>query len=344
MANRLKYKLMILVFIPGIMLVLTTCDYVVMWPTIAITSVPSGISQERATLNGQVVIDNNTKAGFEWGTTTDYGTSVDRVNYSSGGDRYTNVNCLIISLSPVTTYHYRIKIESSEGIIYGNDVTFTTPDNKIVFNPDVNYGSVNDIDGNTYKTIQIGTQTWMAENLRTTRYNNGRSIVLAVDNRQWWLSDSAAYCWVNNEGDKFKETYGAIYNWRAVNSYKLCPAGWHVPDDAEWTTFTTYLGGQTDIGFKIKETGGTHWLNQSSNTTNETGFTALPAGYRNFEGSFKPGSNYGYWRGAEAFWWSSSTAYPGGAYYRVFYSGSNTLLKEGWRIEQGLSVRCLKDN
>lgn len=183
----------------------------------------------------------------------------------------------------------------------------------------------------------------MVENLKTTRLNNGTPINLIVDDRQWWLSDSAAYCWVNNEETKFKETYGAIYNWHAVNSYKICPIGWHVPSDSEWTTFTTYLGGPINLGYKIKETGDTHWLNPGANTTNESGFTALPAGYRNFDGSFKPGSYYGYWRGSEAYWWSSSFAYPGGAYYRVIYSNSNSVLMGSWRIEMGLSVRCVKD-
>jgi uncharacterized protein (TIGR02145 family) len=344
MKNHLIYKWKVLAAILSFLIVLNTCDYVVIWPTVAITSEPSGISQERVTLNGKVIKDKFTKAGFEYGTTMDYGESIYPINISTDVNTYTSVSCLLTNLSPATTYHYRIKAESSAGIIYGSDVTFTTSDNRIVFNPDLTYGSVNDIDGNTYKTIQIGTQTWMAENLRTTKYNDGTIINLVDDYRQWFISDKPAYSWLNNEEAKFKDTYGAIYNWRAVNSYKLCPAGWHVPTDGEWTTLTAYLGGAVNLGDKIKETGGTHWLNPDSKTTNESGFTALPAGYRNFDGSFKPGSEYGYWRGSEAYWWSSSVAYSGGAFYRAIYYNSNAVLMGSWRIEMGHSVRCLKDN
>lgn len=343
MANYLKNKLIILAAILSVILVLTTCDIVVIWPTIAITSEPSEISHTYAILNGKVIIDKFTKAGFEYGATSDYGISIYDISDSRVESKYTYVSCLLTSLSPNTTYHYRIKLESSAGIIYGNDVTFSTKDNRVVFNPDLNYGSVSDIDGNTYKTIKIGAQTWMAENLKATRLNNGTSIQLVVDDNQWLVSDSAVYCWVNNEEGGLKDTYGALYNWRAVNSYKLCPLGWHVPSNAEWTTLTTYLGDPNKLGDKIKETGDTHWLNPGASTTNESGFTALPAGYRNFNGSFRPGSSYSHWRGSEAYWWSSSNAYPGGAYYRVIYTNSNSLLMGSWRIEMGLSVRCVKD-
>jgi uncharacterized protein (TIGR02145 family) len=347
MTNHLKYKLMILAAIVCVGASLTSCDRVVIviWPAIANTTEPSGISQAYATLNGQVFIDKSTKAGFEYGTTTDYGNSIYPVSISTDVTKYTDVSCLLTSLSPATTYHYRIKIESSSGVIYGSDVAFTTLDYRIVFNPNLTYGSVSDNDGNTYKTIRIGTQTWMAENLKTTKYNDGTSINLAEDDRQWYISGLACYSWLNNEVAKFKDTYGAFYNWRAVNSNRLCPAGWHVPDNEEWATLAAWLGGALNVGDKIKETGGLHWLNPGSKTTNESGFTALPAGYRSFNGAFLPGSYVGYWQGSEAYWWSSTVAYNQGlAYYKAFYNNSNALLMGSWRIEMGHSVRCLKDN
>jgi hypothetical protein len=106
----------------------------------------------------------------------------------------------------------------------------------IIFNPDLTYGSVNDIEGNIYKTIQIGTQTWMAENLKTTKYNDGKIIPLGTDIATWVDLTSPAYCWYLHDESTYKNTYGALYNWYATNTEKLCPIGWHIPADLDWTT------------------------------------------------------------------------------------------------------------
>jgi uncharacterized protein (TIGR02145 family) len=112
----------------------------------------------------------------------------------------------------------------------------------INFNPTVEYGSMTDQEGNSYKTIVIGTQTWMAENLKTTRYRNGDLIPFVTDMKQWINLASGAYCWYNNE-IIYKSTYGALYNWYTVNdSRNIAPAGWHIPDDDEWLTLINYLG------------------------------------------------------------------------------------------------------
>ncbi len=344
MTNHPKSGLMIFASVIWIIMSLPSCDYVSIWPTIAFTNNASGINQVSATLNGYAIVDNSTKIGFEYGTTTDYGNSIYLVSISKNADNYTYASGRVNSLSPNTTYHFRTKLESGDGIIYGNDLTFNTLDFRVVFNPNLNYGSVNDIDGNTYKTIQIATQTWMAENLRTTKYTDGTPIIFDETGSEWFVTKSGAYCWLNHEEDNFKNIYGAYYNWYAVNSYKLCPAGWHVPGDEEWKLLASGLGGNINLGIKIKETGGNHWLNSSSNITNETGFTALPGGYCSFNGVFGPASNNSHWMGGEAYWWTSSVAYPGGAYYRAIYSNSNAVLMGSWRIEMGLPVRCLKDN
>jgi uncharacterized protein (TIGR02145 family) len=339
-----KFKIFQMLALMLMAILMSRCDYTVIWPTTVITSESTEISQAYATLNGRVVIDKFTRVSFEYGTTTDYGTNISVISRSPGASNETHVSCRLNSLSPLTTYHCRVKIESKSGIIYGNDITFTTSDNKIVFNPSANYGSVTDLDGNDYKTIQIGTQIWMAENLRTTKYNDNTPINLLSDYKQWWLSNLPGYSWLNNEESKFKTTYGAYYNWSAVNTGKLCPTDWHVPSDSEWNVLVNYLGGTpVDVGDKIKEKGDTHWLNARSGTTNETGFTALPAGYRNFEGSFFPGNNFGFWRGSEAYWWSSTASFSQGAYLRVIYSNSNSLMRGSWTILMGHSVRCLKD-
>src|SRR5450759_4787246 len=116
--------------------------------------------------------------------------------------------------------------------------------------------TVKDIDGNVYKTVTIGKQVWMVENLKTTKYNDGITIPLVIDNTAWTDLITPKYSWFNNDIAN-KEVYGALYNWYTVNTNKLCPKGWHIPTDEEWTTLTTYLGGEGVAGGKLKETGTT---------------------------------------------------------------------------------------
>jgi uncharacterized protein (TIGR02145 family) len=151
-----------------------------------------------------------------------------------------------------------------------------------VFNPDLTYGTMTDQDGNEYKTIVIGTQTWMAENLRTTKYRDGSAIPNITEITAWGNLTTGAYCNYNNttSADTIA-TYGRLYNWYAVtDSRNIAPEGWHVPTDAEWTTLVTYLGDFRVAGGKMKETGTTHWITPNEGATNESGFTALPSGDR----------------------------------------------------------------
>lgn len=130
-----------------------------------------------------------------------------------------------------------------------------------------------DADGNTYKIIKIGDQVWTAENLRTTRYNDGTEIPLVTDYTAWTNLTTPSYAWTNNDIGN-KSVYGALYNWFAVKTCKLCPSGWHVPTDAEWTILENHLGGITVAGGKMKETGTEHWFAPNTDATNESGFTA----------------------------------------------------------------------
>lgn len=139
--------------------------------------------------------------------------------------------------------------------------------------------SVKDIDGNKYKTIKIGTQIWLSENLKTTTYNDGTAIPLVKNYDAWAELSTQAYCWYNNDSTN-KEVYGALYNWYAVNTKKLCPEGWHVPSDEEWTELRTYLGDKGNAGLALKESGTSHWKSPNSDASNTTGFTGLPGGYR----------------------------------------------------------------
>ena len=151
-----------------------------------------------------------------------------------------------------------------------------------VFNPSLTYGTLTDQDGNVYKTIVIGNQTWMAENLRTTKYRDGSPIPNVTEITAWGNLTTGAYCNYNNttSADTIA-TYGRLYNWyAAIDSRNIAPTGWHVPNDAEWETLIYYLGGYSVVGGKMKETGTTHWISPNTGATNESGFTALPSGLR----------------------------------------------------------------
>jgi uncharacterized protein (TIGR02145 family) len=193
-----------------------------------------------------------------------------------------------------------------------------------------------DIEGNEYRTVTIGTQVWIAENLKTTKFNDGTSIPMVSDNEAWVKMTTPAYSWYNNDSTGNKKTYGALYNWNAVNTNKLCPAGWHVPTDGEWQTLTLFLDGFYTAGGKMKEKGTKHWKSPNIDATNESGFTALPAGYRSLQGIF----NY---IGISAYWWSSTSYNESSVLFWNIRYRLGYIYK--FRCENfcGFSVRCVKD-
>ncbi len=189
---------------------------------------------------------------------------------------------------------------------------------------------VTDIEGNVYKTVTIGTQTWMAENLKTSKYNDGSSIPMVTDNTSWPNLATPAFCWYNNDETAYKNIYGALYNWHTVNTARLCPAGWHVPADTEWKTMIAYLGGAY-AGDKLQEKGTAHWENQNEGATNESGFTALPGGLRVNNGEFAA-------LGQASYWWCSNEDIPEARFVGYYDSG----VERGSNKKQfGLSVRCI---
>ena len=198
-------------------------------------------------------------------------------------------------------------------------------------------GVVKDYDGNLYTTVKIGNQVWMAENLKTTRYNNGTTIPIVLDNASWSNLITPGYCWYNNDEATYKASYGALYNWHTVSAGNLCPTGWHVPGNDEWTTLTDYLGGLSVAGGRIKETGTVHWDSPNTGATNESGFTALPGGYRNYDGIFYISGNAG-------FWWSASEGDATQALYRYVYSNPSNVISSSTQKKDGFSVRCVRDN
>lgn len=192
-----------------------------------------------------------------------------------------------------------------------------------------------DGDANNYSIIKIGTQMWMAENLKTTKYNTGLIIPLESDNSIWANLAAHAYCWYNNEVMN-KNIYGALYNWYTIGNSNLCPAGWHVPLDQEWTTLQDYIGYGLYAGGKLKETGTVHWITPNRGATNETGFTALPGGLRNINGLFGE-------IGLSGVWWSS-TETSSTAWARSLQFNEGDIYKGASPKKYGHSVRCLKDN
>ena len=195
--------------------------------------------------------------------------------------------------------------------------------------------TVTDIDGNVYKTIKIGSQLWMAENLKVAKYRNGDAIANISDNSPWSNSSSGAWCNDNNDA-KNNNPYGKLYNWYTVNDSRgLCPTGWHVPSDSEWTILSNYLGGEAVAGGKLKETGTTHWYSPNVSATNESGFSALPGGTRdNSNGDYNGMGN-------TAYSWSSKEFDSGNAWSRslsYYYAG----IYGSYRSKHyGFSVRCV---
>lgn len=289
--------------------------------TLAATSVLS----TTATLNGTVNANNSsTVVSFEIGLTTTYITGIAITQNPITGNIATNVSVDIPGLTPNQTYHYRIKAVNSAGTTFGADMTFTT------------VLTATDLDGNVYSTVTIGTQIWFKENLKTTKYNDGNGIPEITDGTAWNATYNEGYCWYNNNAATYKADYGALYNFYAVSTGKLCPTGWHVPTNEEWTTLTNYLGGTSTAGGKLKESGTTHWLSPNTGATNETGFSARPGGGRSWLGTFVDIGNTG-------LWWSSTTDGTDNAWNRAMYR-DNTNVNEFFTTKRGgYSIRCIKD-
>ncbi len=196
--------------------------------------------------------------------------------------------------------------------------------------------SVTDVEGNKYSIVTIGTQTWMAENLRVKQLNDSSYIPWLTNSTQWENTTAPAHCYYDNDSTEYDDTYAVLYNWFAVNTGKLCPEGWHVPTDADWTTLIDYLGGADTAGGLLKEVGVDHWVSPNVGATNEDGFTALPGGYRDYNGPF-------YDLGTKGIWWSSKEENTGSSWYRTIRNNLPTVLNNNGFKQRGHSVRCVKD-
>jgi uncharacterized protein (TIGR02145 family) len=208
--------------------------------------------------------------------------------------------------------------------------------------------SVTDASGNKYPTVVIGTQTWMAENLRTTKFRDGSNVPLVTDNVQWEFNSInntklPMMCWYNHDQTAYTANkYGALYNWHVINpasngNKNICPAGWHVPSDDEWSILTNFLGGESIAGGKMKSVGYQHWPRPNTGATNSSGFSGFPGGFRLYYGIF--GSV-----GSDGLWWSSTESDAGRAWYRTMKYNSSSLIRSNFSsTENALCIRCLKD-
>jgi uncharacterized protein (TIGR02145 family) len=240
----------------------------------------------------------------------------------------------------------QLPISTIDSITYtinggGTSGTMHTCGTANVHNPDLTYGTMTDQEGNVYKTIVIGTQEWMAENLNTSIYRNGDAIPTNLDDGTWQNTTSGAWAYYNNDAS-YACPYGKLYNWYAcVDARQLCPVGWHVPTDAEWTVLTDFLGGEAVAGGKMKTTGTIEaatglWYSTNTGATNSSGFSGAPGGDRIYYGDYVNIGGNGYW-------WSSSEYDTANAWYRVlgYVNGNASRINYNKRI--GFSVRCLRD-
>ena len=264
-----------------------------------------------------------TSRGVCWSTSSNPTTADNSsVNGSGTGSFVSNLS----GLTGGTTYYVRAYAINSVGTAYGNEVSFTTTTSS---------SSITDADGNVYTSVTIGTQEWMTENLRTTKYSDGTVIPNVTSNSDWSNLSTGAWCNYSNSSTN-DATYGKLYNWYAVNTNKLCPTGWHVPSDAEWTVLTDYLAADGHSGAEGRALKATSGWNSGGNGTDDYGFLGLPGGSRSPNGDFCHIGNSGYW-------WSSSQNDPNNAWSRDLGNYNGIVNRNYNYNKHGFSVRCLRD-
>lgn len=327
----MKSNLIIIIFL--VLITLPACDKtsdnnvdIVERPTLNTNSI-SSITTSTATCGGDITSNGGSNIiarGVCWNT-SQYPTTAN--NKTSDGIGKGSFTSTITGLAQDGKYYVRAYATNSVGTTYGNEQSFST---------EKGVQPITDIDGNVYNTVVIGTQTWMVENLKTTKYRNGDYIANVTDNTSWAALTIGAFCDYNNTPSN-SITYGKLYNWFAVNdSRNIAPIGWHVPSDAEWTVLTTYLGGLNVAGGKLKQMGTTKWTSPNYGATNSSGFNALPGGYRYSNGEFDYVTIYGEW-------WSSSINTTTYAFFRYLSFADEKVAVSTNNKLCGLSIRCVKD-
>ena len=319
---------------------LTYCDGVPTWGAcipVVTTSTVTGISATVATTGGHVTADGGaavTGRGVAYGTTAGPTTAG---TITSDGTGMGIFSSQLSGLTGSTQYYVRAYATNAVGTAYGSEVTFATT----FFGPQACPGNpiMTDVDGNNYNTVQIGTQCWTQSNLKVSKYRNGAAIPTGLTNSTWASTTAGAYAVYNNDPAN-DGLYGKLYNYHTVtDSRGLCPTGWHVPTDGDWTNLATTLGGSSVAGVALKSTasqptpGG--WIAPNTGANNSSGFTAMPGGYRITGGLF-------YSLGYTGAWWSSSLS--GSVAYRNLSNNSGAMSFGYNPPSEGYSVRCLWDS
>ena len=311
-------------------------------PVLSTTAI-TDITQTTAKSGGNITSDGGatvTVRGVCWSTNQTPTISDNKTTDGTGAGNFVSS---ISGLTANTTYYVRAYATNSNGTAYGSAMSFTTQEGSS--------GSTftDPRDGKVYQTVVIGNQVWMAENLAYLP-----SVNMVADGSE---DAAGSYYYVYGyDGTNVADakatdnyaTYGVLYNWTAAMDGEassttnpsgiqgVCPAGWHLPSEAEWTELTNYLGGTSVAGGKLKETGTTHWNTPNTGATNETGFTALPGGNRNYFGTFIDIGLYGYW-------WSATEYSATDAWYRVMNYDYSNVYSNYFNKEVGFSVRCVRD-
>jgi uncharacterized protein (TIGR02145 family) len=273
--------------------------------------------------------DLSTKVTFDYGKTNLYGNSAD-------GDispvfSHDTVKAVLTGLDPLQVYHFRVRVENVLGSVTSGDAVFTTYITGVK-------DSITDLNGNKYHTIGIGYQVWMVENLRSVVYRNGvDSIPLVKNDSVWSSSATPAFCWFNNNSAIYKNDYGALYNWYAVETGTLCPTGWSVPTNEDLTELIDFLKGAGVAGGLLKEKGTQYWNNPNSGAIDKYGFSARGGGKINSEGVFDFLKVEGNW------WTSSSYGTYNATYLNILYNYASSFQSYTSK-KTGMSVRCIKDN
>jgi uncharacterized protein (TIGR02145 family) len=226
-----------------------------------------------------------------------------------------------------------LKITGKSGIYRTVMMMVPTQDQTVSFD----FINCTDAANNHYAVVKVGDQIWMAENLRTTKYRNGDAIPGNITNAAWGNLRTGAFSWYNQDSVKYAQDFGGLYNWYSVNDPRsIAPEGWHVPTDAEWTALSTYLGGVNNAGGMLKESGYKHWRSPNSRATNETGFTALPGGYRFQNGTYDEIKTW-------CVWWCSTSSGSTLAPTRAVFYNSFELGRDLSDKRDGFTIRCIRD-
>ena len=308
------------------------------------TDSAGSIGSSSATAYGNILNDGGktiTRRGFCWDTSANPTLSN---SFSENGSGNGTFSGSFSALNPSTTYYLRTYAGTATEVWYGNEISFTTATG-LVSTGCGNQSSVTDIDGNVYPIVEIGTQCWMKENLKVSKYRNGDPIPTNLSDVAWASTTSGACAVYDNDASN-NTTYGKLYNWYAVADPRaLCPTGWHVPGDLEWYLLENYLDPSINdpnveilrgsvIGGKLKAV--SHlWLSGSLGSSNSSGFSALPGGGRLNNGPFSS-------IGALGAWWSGSNFSETMSWGRLVDSDTY-ISRYHWNNSTGLSVRCIKD-